>query len=164
MRSRGKASRCSPCLASRYHVSIEDHPRGGMALFDAAMLERDAPELAAELARRHDAHHYPGYWRDLVRQVWENAEAELAWSEEDPRRIPVPTLLVMGKADFALSVEQMLSMRRCIPASEMVILNRAGMDGLDNHRVQSTRADVAGPIVRDFLDRHAGRTVLRMSA
>jgi hypothetical protein len=63
----------------------------------------------------------------------------------------------MGEADFALSLEQMLSMRRSIPNAEMLILNHAGMDGLDNHRVQFTRADVVGPIILDFLDRQAAR-------
>lgn len=141
------------CVGANYR--IDDHLQRGMALFDAAMLERDAPRFAAELARRHDPHQFPGYWRDLVRQLRENVEAELTWTEADLRRIPTPTLLIMGEADVALSLEQMLEMRRSIPNSEMVILNHAGLDGLDNHRVQATRADVVGPIMLDFLGRHA---------
>jgi pimeloyl-ACP methyl ester carboxylesterase len=85
-----------------------------------------------------------------------NVENELKWTETDLGRIPVPTLLVMGEADFTLSLEQMLEMRRSIPRSEMLILNHAGMDGLANHRVQFTRADVVGPVILDFLARHAG--------
>jgi pimeloyl-ACP methyl ester carboxylesterase len=80
----------------------------------------------------------------------------MTWTEDDLRRIPIPTLLMMGEADFALSLEQMLEMRRSIPNSEMLILNHAGMDGLDNHRVQHTRADVVGTVMFDFLGRHAG--------
>jgi pimeloyl-ACP methyl ester carboxylesterase len=142
------------CVGANYR--IDDHLRQGMAFFDAAAIEAASPAFAAELARRHDAHHYPGYWRDLVAQVKANVEAELRWSEDDLRRIPVPTLLVMGEADFALSLAQMLEMRRAIPRAEMLILNHAGMDGMDNHRVQYTRAEVVGPVMRDFLDRHAG--------
>jgi pimeloyl-ACP methyl ester carboxylesterase len=142
------------CVGANYRV--DDHLRQGMEFFDAAALERESPEFAAELARRHDAYHYPGYWRDLVEQVRTNVEAELAWTEDDLRRISVPTLLIMGEADFALSLEQMLEMRRSIPTSEMLILNHAGMDGLANHRVQFTRAEVVGPVILDFLDRHAG--------
>jgi pimeloyl-ACP methyl ester carboxylesterase len=74
----------------------------------------------------------------------------------DLRQISMPTLLIMGESDFAVSLEQMLSMRRSIPNAEMLILNQAGMDGLDNHRVQFTRPDVVGAVVLDFLDRHAG--------
>jgi pimeloyl-ACP methyl ester carboxylesterase len=135
---------------------VDDHLREGMAFFDADMLEREEPEFAAELARRHDTHHYPGYWRELIRQVRKNVETEMTWSEDDLRRIPTPTLLVMGERDFALSLAQMLEMRCSIPNSEMVILNHAGMDGLDNHRVQSTRADVVEPVMLEFLGRHAG--------
>ncbi len=150
------------CVGANY--CIDDHLQAGMALFDAEMLERESPDFAAELARRHDRYHYPGYWRDLVRQVRENVEAEMTWTENDLRRIPVPTLLVMGEADFALSLDQMLSMRRSIPNSEMLILNHAAMDGLDNHRVQFTRAGVVGPVMLDFLQRHAGAEALRLSA
>jgi pimeloyl-ACP methyl ester carboxylesterase len=125
-----------------------------MAFFDAAALERESPAFAAELARRHDAYHYPGYWRDLVTQVRANVETELVWTENDLRRIPVPTLLIMGETDFALSLEQMLEMRRGIPTSEMLILNHAEMDGLDNHRVQFSRSALVGPVILDFLDRH----------
>lgn len=145
------------CVGANY--CMDDHLRQGMAFFDAETLERESPEFAAELARRHDAHHYPGYWRELVGQVRANVENELDWTEADLRSIPVPTLLIMGEADFSVSLEQMLSMRRSIPRSEMLILNHRGMDGLDNHRVQFTRADVVGPVILDFLDRHAGEAV-----
>jgi pimeloyl-ACP methyl ester carboxylesterase len=146
------------CVGANYR--IDDHLREGMAFFDAAALERESPEFAAELARRHDAHHYPGYWRDLVAKVRANVENELAWTEADLSRIPVPTLLIMGEADFALSLQQMLEMRRSIPNSEMLILNHAGMDGLANHRVQFTRADLVGPVILEFLARHAGPATL----
>ena len=135
---------------------VDDHLRAGMALFDAETLERDSPAFAAELGRRHDAHHHPGYWRELVRHVRANVETEMTWTEDHLRHIPTPTLLIMGEGDFALSLEQMLEMRRSIPNAEMLILNHAGMDGLDNHRVQFTRADVVGPVMLEFLGRHAG--------
>jgi pimeloyl-ACP methyl ester carboxylesterase len=150
------------CVGPNYR--IDDQLRQGMEFFDAAALERESPDFAAELARRHDAHHYPGYWRELVGQVRANVEAELAWTEDDLRRIPVPTLLIMGEADFVVSLEQMLEMRRNIPSSEMLILNHAGMDGLANHRVQFTRADVVGPVILEFLERHAGTAAPKAGA
>ena len=152
--SRPALLRSLVCIGANY--CIDDHLRRGMAFFDAAAIERESPELAAELARRHDAHHYPGYWRDLVQQVRANVEAELTWTEADLRRIPAPTLLIAGEADFTVSLGQMLKMRRAIPRSEMLILNHAGMDGLDNHRVQFTRAVVVGPVMLEFLARHSG--------
>ena len=56
----------------------------------------------------------------------------------------------------SISLGQMLEMRRSIPNSEMLILNHAGMDGLDNHRVQATRPEVVGPVMMEFLARHGG--------
>ena len=49
----------------------------------------------------------------------------------------------------------MLTMRRAIPQAEMLILNHR-MDHMANHLCQFARADVVGPVVLDFLDRHAG--------
>jgi pimeloyl-ACP methyl ester carboxylesterase len=91
-------------------------------------------------------------------------EAEMHWTEEDLSGIPVPTLLIMGEADFVLSLQQLLEMRRAIPNSEMLILNHAGLDGLGNHRVQFTRADVVGPVILDFLARHVGATTAAAAA
>lgn len=147
------------CVGPNYR--FDDQLRQTIGFFDVAALERGEPEFAAELARRHDPDHYAGYWRELARQVVANAEAELAWTEDDLRRIPVPTLLIMGEADEFLSLQQMLEMRRSIPHSEMLILNHAGMDGMANHRVQTTRSDVVGPIILDFLGRHAGTAASR---
>lgn len=142
------------CVGANY--CVDDHRRAGAEFIDAAALERDRPELAQAYAARHDPHHHPGYWRELVRQVRAYAEAEPAWSEDDLRRIPVPTLLVAGEADFIVGLERTLAMRRSIPRSELLILNHAGLDGIANHCVQHARADVVGPVMLDFLDRHAG--------
>jgi pimeloyl-ACP methyl ester carboxylesterase len=92
----------------------------------------------------------------LVRLVRQNVETGLIWTEDDLRRIPTPTLLIMGEGDFVLSLQQMLEMRRSIPNSEMLILNHAGRDGMSNHRVQATRPEVVGPVMLEFLARHAG--------
>lgn len=142
------------CVGANYRV--DDQVRKAVGFFDVAAIERDHPEVASDLARRHDAHHHPGYWRELMRQVRAAAEAEPAWTEDDLRRIPVPTLLVTGEADFVVGLEQMLAMRRSIPQAELLILNHAGMDGLANHVVQATRSDVVGPAILDFLHRHTG--------
>jgi pimeloyl-ACP methyl ester carboxylesterase len=141
------------CVGANY--SLDDTARAALQFFDAALLERDHPEFAAELARRHDAHHAPGYWRKQVGQIREVAEAALVWTGDDLRRVAVPTLLMAGEADAFNGMEQALAMRQMIPNAETLILNHAGLDGMDNHRVQATRADVVGPVMLDFLRRHA---------
>ena len=52
-------------------------------------------------------------------------------------------------------MEQALTMRQCIPNSELLILNHAGMDESANHLVQATRSDIVGPVILDFLHRHS---------
>jgi pimeloyl-ACP methyl ester carboxylesterase len=141
------------CVGANYRV--DEASREALGLFDAAAIERDLPAFAAELARRHDPPHRPGYWRELVGQVRAMVESELAWTEADLGRSPVPTLLITGEADPFNGLQQALAMRRAIPRSELLVLNHAELDGMDNHRVHATRADVVGPVVLDFLARHA---------
>jgi pimeloyl-ACP methyl ester carboxylesterase len=138
---------------------IDDVLGGFLGFFDAETIEREDPEYAAEFARRHDSHHHPGYWRKLVRQVRENIEREMVWTEDDLRRIPVPTLIISGEADFTLSLQQVLEMRRSIPRSELLLVNQAGMEGMAHHRVHATRPEVVGPAMLEFLERHSGATV-----
>jgi pimeloyl-ACP methyl ester carboxylesterase len=145
------------CVGANYRVDFPT--REALAFFDAELLERDDPAFAAELARRHDEFHFPCYWRELVRQVRAMAEVGLALTEEDLRRIPVPTLLIAGETDPFNGLEQALLMRRCIPRSEMLILNHAGLDEMANHRVQYTRPDVVRLVVLDFLRRHEAASV-----
>jgi pimeloyl-ACP methyl ester carboxylesterase len=130
-------------------------------------MELRAPGWVAEMERHHDPHHYPGYWRELVGQLRAMLAVEPAFTEADLARIPVPTLLVAGEgdrfasldripsADQAGSLDQILTMRRSIPRSEMLVLNHAGMDGDAGHAVQHARADVVGPIILEFLGRRA---------
>lgn len=137
----------------------DDQVTAANALFDAAVLEREHPEFAAELARRHDPHHHPGYWRELVGQLQANIAVTPAYTEADLRRIPAPTLLIAGEADPWGNLDQTLALRRNLPHAEMLILNRVGTDSLANHVVQHTRADIVGPVVLDFLSRHGAASV-----
>jgi pimeloyl-ACP methyl ester carboxylesterase len=151
------------CVGANY--CLDDHVREALAFFDPAALERDHPQFAQMFAARHDPHHKPGYWRELVRQVRANVETELVWTEGDLRRIPVPTLVIAGEADlWDVGLTQTLAMQRSIPRAEMLILNHAGMDGWANHRVHFTRPEVVGPVMLDFLTRHAGPAVEARSA
>lgn len=149
------------CIGANYRA--DEAALEALAFFDADVLERDEPDFAAELARRHDAHHRPGYWRELVEQVRAMGETGLALTEEDLRHIPVPTLLVTGEADPFNGLEQALAMRRCILQSELLVLNRVETDEMANHRVHHTRADIVGPVILDFLNRHVGTVTPELS-
>ncbi len=88
-------------------------------------------------------------WRLAAPRTYRGPEADL-------RRIPVPTLLIVGEVGRHVSLDQVLMMRRLIPQAEILILNHAGLDDGANHVVQFTRAEVVGPVALDFLGRHVG--------
>jgi pimeloyl-ACP methyl ester carboxylesterase len=137
-------------------IYVDDQLRESLRFFDPELIGRDHPEYANIFEKRHDPHHYPGYWRDLVRKVRATVETELAWTEGDLRRHTVPTLLIFGENDVFVSRAQMLAMRDWLPRAELLILNHAGLDGLSNHLPQFTRPEVIEPVIIEFLSRQAG--------
>ena len=150
--TRPELARTLVCVGANYRN--DEHTRAANAFLDAEVLERDHPDFVQLLTRLHDAHQGSGYWRTLVGQVRTMIDAEPNYTEADLRRIPTPTLLIAGETDPWAHLDQMLAMRRSIPDSEMLILNHAGLDAMDNHVVQFSRADVISPVVLDFLARH----------
>jgi pimeloyl-ACP methyl ester carboxylesterase len=119
----------------------------GLRGFDPDRIEREDPARAADLARRHDPHHAPGYWRDLVR--WNNAAVAAArsYTAEDLGRIVVPTLWIAGEDDPWFVPDQLLTMKRRIPGAELLLVNHAG------HNAQTTHPHLVGPAIADFLTR-----------
>jgi 3-oxoadipate enol-lactonase len=118
--------------------------------FDPEWVEREDPARAADLARRHDAHHAPGHWRDLLR--WIVAADFLDHTADrtvaDLQRIAVPTLWIAGENDPFFELDQLLTMKRHIPGAELLIVNHA------DHFVQLTHPHLVGPVIADFLGRH----------
>jgi pimeloyl-ACP methyl ester carboxylesterase len=133
---------------------IDDHVRAAIELLDADIIEQHEPEYAELLAAFHDPHHEPGYWRTMVRHNAENLLENPAYSEDDLRQITAPTLLITGESDLACNISQILAMKRSIPNSEMLLVNHADADWVNNHTVHDTRAEVVGPVILDFLARH----------
>lgn len=139
------------CVGGFYR--IDDGVRAQVQTLEPDTVVRDEPEFGDFVAGLHDSHHYPGYWRDLLRQIVDSIEDEPGCTEADLQRIPVPTLVIVGEADQWGILPQALEMRRNIPHSELLVLNKVP-DW--NHLVQSGRSDVVGPVVLDFLARHSG--------
>ncbi len=115
---------------------------------DVEALERDHPTVAASFASRHDGGKYPGFWKDLIRQIIANNEVNPTWTAEDLGRIRCPMLLIGGEDDPFANRQQMVTMKTAIPGAEWLIVNHAG------HAVHHEHPDfVAGRII-DFLLRH----------
>jgi pimeloyl-ACP methyl ester carboxylesterase len=134
---------------------VDEPVRAAIEQLDADVIEEHEPEFAELLAATHDPHHEPGYWREMVRQNYENLIQNPAYHESDLARVTAPTLLIAGEADPAAHLEQMLAMRRAIPSAEMLIVNHADRDVWDNHLVQDTRPEIVGPAMLEFLTRQS---------
>lgn len=130
------------------HSSHEGVRRTAEAL-DPDAIELSHPEAAADMASRHDTGKYPGYWKDLMRQIVENNLANPSWTLDDLRRIECPTLLVAGENDPFATLEQMVTMKEGIPGAEWLIVNHAG------HPVHFEHPEIVGPRILDFLSRNA---------
>jgi pimeloyl-ACP methyl ester carboxylesterase len=134
---------------------VDEPVRAAIEQLDADLIEQHEPEFAELLAATHDPHHEPGYWREMVRQNYENLIQNPAYHESDLARVTTPTLLIAGETDPAGHLEQMLTMRRAIPNAEMLIVNHGGLDVWDNHLVQDTRPEIVGPAMLEFLARQS---------
>ena len=136
------------CVGANYH---NDELVGEANEFvDMEAMERDYPDYPEQYSAVHDRSKYPGYWRELFRQLADNLAANPAYTTGDLQEISTSTLLMSGENDLWANVEQMVSMRRNITNSEMLILNNAG------HTIQHTHPEIVGPVVLDFLERNPG--------
>jgi pimeloyl-ACP methyl ester carboxylesterase len=136
------------CVGTNYRV--DDRIRAFLADVAPDRIERDHPAWAADLARRHDAGRTPGYWRDLVRLVIENAAANPTFTTDDLSRIRTPTLLIAVEDDPFANLDQMVAMKRHIPGAEWLVINHAW------HLPQHSHPEIVGPRLLDFLARHPG--------
>jgi pimeloyl-ACP methyl ester carboxylesterase len=114
---------------------------------DPDRIEREAPNRAAQWAQRHDPHHEPGHWRDLLRWIVASETSAPTYTSEDLARVAVPTLWIAGENDPWFELDQPLAMKRHIPGAELLIVNRAG------HMPQHTHPHLVGPAMVDFLTR-----------
>ena len=127
----------------------DDLVREANKFADVARFEQN-PEAEADMARRHDRNKAPGYWKELVRQLAENLAVNPDYTESDLGSIPTPTLLMAGENDLWGNPDQMVTMRKCIPTSELLIVNNGP------HEIQHTHAWIVGPVILDFLARYPG--------
>jgi pimeloyl-ACP methyl ester carboxylesterase len=135
------------CVGTNYRV--DDGIRSFLAtVFTPAAIEAEHPSWAADLARRHDPYHGPGYWKTLVEQIGALGASSPSFTEEQLRAITTPALFVAGEQDPFASAEQMIAFKRNVPQAEWLVVNDAW------HTVQHTHADLVGPRILDFYRRH----------
>ena len=140
-------ARTLACVGANYHNDALVEEANEFVDLDA--LKREHPEWMEIYSGVHDRNKHPGYWRELFRQLAENLAVNPAYTVEDLKSIPTPTLLMAGENDLWGNLDQMVSMRRSIPNSEMLIVNNA------EHTIQHSHPEIVGPVVLDFLERNS---------
>jgi pimeloyl-ACP methyl ester carboxylesterase len=106
------------------------------------------PEWAALLAELHDAHHEPGYWQQLMRQMQPLWPVQPDLTLEQLAEIAAPALLIAGERDGFGHIDQQVAMRRALPRAELCILPAAG------HAVLNDQPDLFQMAVLDFFRRN----------
>jgi pimeloyl-ACP methyl ester carboxylesterase len=106
------------------------------------------PDWAAKLEQLHDAHHRPGYWQNLMRQLMPIWPIQPDLTLEQLSQISAPTLLIAGERDSFGHPEQQIAMRGALPNAELCILPAAG------HDVMNEQPELFRLAALDFLRRN----------
>ena len=126
----------------------DDRTLAQLAKMTPERIEARLPGWAALLAELHDAHHAPGYWQTLMRQMLPLWQTQPDLSLEQIGRIAAPTLLIAGERDQFGHIDQQVAMRRAMPHAELCLLPAAG------HAVMSDQPELFRIATLDFLNRN----------
>jgi pimeloyl-ACP methyl ester carboxylesterase len=125
----------------------DERTLGTLEKMSPERIEARQPEWAARLEQLHDTYHQPGYWKQLLRQMWPFWQVEPDFTLEQLGQITAPTLLIAGERDRFGHLDQQVAMRRAIPRSELCIAPVAG------HYVINDQPELFQLMALDFLQR-----------
>jgi len=106
------------------------------------------PRLVTLCQQVHTEVYGPEYWRTLLKQLSRMWLTPLEHTEEDLKKITVPTLILLGDRDRFFSVEQAVEMYRMIPNAELAVAPNSG------HSFGLANPELFANICLDFLLRH----------
>jgi 3-oxoadipate enol-lactonase len=104
-------------------IDVQREPRTSVArrLMDPDRIERDEPEWAAQLERRHGPVQGAGAWRDLMRAIAEDVATARLLTPDELRRIRLPVLLAYGDRDVFVPADHAVAIHRQLPDSRLLI-------------------------------------------
>ena len=106
------------------------------------------PEFAEKLPKIHSAVYGPEYWKKLLQDIskmWLNPSE---FPGKKIEQINIPTLILAGDRDAAISIDESVKIYKLIPNAELAIIPGA------DHDVCYTKPDLFNYIVLEFLTRH----------
>jgi len=89
------------------------------------------------------------YWKTFMKQISTLWWTPDDYSDEDLKKIAVPTLVLLGDRDDGVGVEQAAKMYRTIPNAELFVIPNADHGGAG--------PELANRVVVNFLMRHSGQ-------
>jgi len=130
------------------HITAPEQPA------DLDAFAESDPGAVTRNRRRHGAQG-PDHWRTLFHELQSLVMTQPAYSDDDYKRVNMPTLVVGGDRDSAFGVEDIVALARRLPNAELAIL-----PGLGHERQEDPRRAVA--MLEDFLARHPESATLRL--
>jgi pimeloyl-ACP methyl ester carboxylesterase len=128
----------------------DDNAQAANAAWQHIHEEPDDSPNATVMSQRHDrAGKAPGYWRSLMAGTVDNVAHYPSYEPNELSHVVAPALLLAGEHDGYANLDQLTTMKQQMANAELCILNNAG------HTVQYSHPHLVGPIVLDFLRRHA---------
>ena len=127
-------------------ITPEREPRASVAqrLLDPARIERDNPEWAAEVARRHDKVQGRDAWRILLPAIAADVAVQPLLGPVALRAITAPTLAMCGDRDPMAPVDQVAGLARQVHDGRLLVVPDCG------HEVLSERPSLVNEALASF--------------
>jgi pimeloyl-ACP methyl ester carboxylesterase len=140
-------------------ITTEREPRSSVLrhLTDPDRVDRDDPDWAALLARRHDAGQGVGAWRRLLPAIAADVARQPLLSPRELHAIDAPSLVVCGDRDPFVPVGHADGIRRQLPDGRLLVVPDCG------HEVMSRRPGLFNDALSGFF-RSTEATALKRAA
>ncbi len=104
-------------------IDIAREPRTSVArrLMDPERIEREEPQWAAQLERRHGLVQGTDAWKRLLTAIVEDVAGAPLLTFQDLRRVRLPVQLVYGDRDVFVPVDHAVQMYRNLPDARLLI-------------------------------------------
>lgn len=104
-------------------IDVQREPRASVArrLMDPGRIERDEPEWAAQLERRHGPVQGAGAWKRLMPAIAADVATQPLLTHAELRQARVPTLLVYGDRDVFVPVDHAAQIHRQLPDARLFV-------------------------------------------
>jgi pimeloyl-ACP methyl ester carboxylesterase len=127
-------------------ITTEREPRASVVrrATDVPLILERNPQLAAALARRHDAGQGEGAWQRLLPAIAADVAVQPLLSPAELHRIDCPAMVVTGDRDPYVPVEHAAALARVLPAGRLLVVPACG------HEVMSQRPGIFNEALGGF--------------